>query len=271
LGRRRAQAIAGRLGIGLRDARESAGLSQEAVADRSGISQPRWSGLERGLGAGASLETWAVAAVAVGEQLVGYFEHAPGAERPRDIEHVRRQNAVIEAARRGDWTAHPELAIDTDVVRSRSIDVALVHSAAREAAVVEIWNWFDDVGAGLRGLDGKKAALQVRLSEADGPWRVGGLYVIRATRRNRALVIELAAVFAARFPGSSSAWLRALTDEGACEPMPALDAYAWSNTEGHLRAVRRAPNRHSRAVARRREVPRDQARAASRDPSRDDA
>ena len=245
-GRRRAQVIAGRLGVALRDARETAAIPQAEVAARSGVSQPRISELERGLGAGASLETWAVAAAAVGEQLVGYFEHAPGAERPRDIEHVRRQNAVIEAARRGGWTAHPELAIDTDVVRSRSIDVALVRAATHEAVVVEIWDWFDDVGASLRGLDGKKTALQARLTEADGPWRVGGLYVIRATRRNRSLVAELGAVFAARFPGSSSAWLRALTDEGAREPMPALDAYVWSNTDGRLRAVRRPPNRHTR-------------------------
>lgn len=239
LGRRRAQAIAGRLGIGLREARELAGLSQAAAAGRSGISQPRWSGLERGLGAGASLETWAVAAAAVGEQFVGFLEHAPGAERPRDIEHVRRQNAVIEAARRGGWSAHPEFAIDTDVGRSRSIDVALLRAASREAVVVEIWDWFDDVGASLRGLDGKKAALRPRLDVTDGPWRVGGLYVIRDTRRNRSLVVELGSMFAARFPGSSSAWLRALTDDDVGAPMPALDAYVWSTSEGRLRATRR--------------------------------
>jgi transcriptional regulator with XRE-family HTH domain len=242
-GRRRAQTIAGRLGVALRDARETAALPQAVVAARSGVSQPRISELERGLGAGASLETWAVVAAATGEQLVGFLEHAPGAERPRDIEHIRRQNAVIETARRGGWTAHPELAIDPDAVHSRSIDVALLRASTHEAAVVEIWDWFDDVGASLRGLDGKKAALQARLNETEGPWRVGGLYVIRDTRRNRSLVIELGAVFAARFPGSSSAWLRALAEEGAGEPMPALDAYVWSGTDGRLRAVRRPPNR----------------------------
>jgi transcriptional regulator with XRE-family HTH domain len=244
-GRRRAQAIASRLGVALRDARETAALPQAEVAARSGVSQPRISELERGLGVGASLETWAVAAAAVGEQLVGFLEHAPGAERPRDIEHIRRQNAVVETARPGGWSAHPELAVDTDVVRSRSIDVALVRAATREAAVVEIWDWFDDVGASLRGLDGKKAALRARLNESGGAWRVGGLYVIRDTRRNRALVIELGAVFAARFPGSSTAWLRALTDEGGREPMPLLDAYVWSNAAGRLRAVRRPPKRQT--------------------------
>jgi len=213
------------------------------VADRSGVSQPRVSELERGLGAGASLETWAIVAAAVGEQLVGYLEHAPGAERPRDIEHIRRQNAVIEAARRGGWTAHPELAIDAGVVRSRSIDVALVRAAKHEAAVVEIWDWFDDVGAGLRGLDARKTALRARLNDEDRVWRVGGLYVIRDTRRNRALVRELGAVFAARFPGSSRGWRRALTSEGDDHPMPVLDAYVWSNTDGRLSAVSRAPRR----------------------------
>jgi transcriptional regulator with XRE-family HTH domain len=238
-GRRRAQSIAGRLGVALRDTRQSSGISQAVAATQAGISQPRWSELERGLGASASLETWAVVAAAVSEQLVGYLEHAPGAERPRDIEHVRRQNAVIEVAHLGGWVARPELAIDTGPARSRSIDVALLREEHHEAAVVEIWDWFDDVGASLRGLDGKKVGLAARLNQARGPsWRVGGLFVIRDTRRNRALTVELRALFAARFSGSSRDWLRALGDGAPAAPMPSLDGYVWSDARGRLIAAR---------------------------------
>src|SRR5690242_12478487 len=83
-GRRRASAVATRLGTGLRDARLTTGMSQRAAAARAGLSQPRYSELERGLGTNASLETWAMAAAAVGEQLVGFLERAPGATPPRD-------------------------------------------------------------------------------------------------------------------------------------------------------------------------------------------
>src|SRR5206468_7441965 len=97
-GRCRASAVATRLGVGLRDARLATGRTQAEAADRVGLSQPRYSELERGLGTNASLETWAMAAAAVDEQLVAFFERASGAEQPRDIEHLRRQNAVIEFA-----------------------------------------------------------------------------------------------------------------------------------------------------------------------------
>jgi hypothetical protein len=74
-GRRRAQAVAERLGSALLDARHAAGLTQQQASAAAGLSQPRYSELERGLGSGASLETWAVAAAVVGEQLAAFLEH----------------------------------------------------------------------------------------------------------------------------------------------------------------------------------------------------
>ena len=137
-GRRRSKVVAIRLGTALRDARTGAGLDQSEVASRAGVSQPLVSYLERGLGAGTTLDTWSRVAAAVGEQLVGFLEHAPGASLPRDIEHLRRQGALIRIASVGGWVAIPELAIDRDIVRSRSIDVALARPASREVIVVEI-------------------------------------------------------------------------------------------------------------------------------------
>ena len=165
-GRRRAGVVAQRLGVALRDARLAAGMRQRELAIESGTSQPRVSELERGLGASASIETWAVVAAAVGEQLVGFLEVAPGANPPRDIEHLRRQSAVIDVAKAGGWRALPELAIDPVAIRSRSIDLVLLRHKTGDVIVVEIWDWFDDVGAALRSIDGKRERLGARLNEA---------------------------------------------------------------------------------------------------------
>lgn len=207
----------------------------------AGISQPRLSELERGKGSGATLETWACAAAAVGEQIVGFLEVAPGATPPRDIEHLRRQAAIINFAARGGWQALPEFAVDTGLVRSRSIDVVLLRRETREAILVEIWDWFDDVGAALRSLDGKRDALAGRLEREDsgnaaGPWTVWCLFVVRRTRRNERLVGELRPLSAARFGGSAVRWLRVLAN--AEEPIPPADGLLWSTRTLVLQASR---------------------------------
>jgi transcriptional regulator with XRE-family HTH domain len=214
----------------------SAGLTQSQVAIRAALSQPFISDLELGRGQSASLETWGVVAAAVGEQFVGYFEHVPGAGLPRDIEHLRRQSALIQIASAGGWVALPELAIDRDVARSRSVDIALVRPVFREAIVVEIWNWFDDVGVALRGLDGKVGAIIGRL-DPEVTWQVRGLFIVRDTRRNRALISQLRPLFLARFGSNAALWLKALTDSR--QPMPAGDGLLWSDRAGMgLRASR---------------------------------
>jgi len=95
--------------------------------------------------------------------------------------------------------------------------------------VVEIWDWFDDVGGVLRGLDGKVVALRDRL-DSSADWTVRGLFVVRDTRRNRQLVTELGPMFAARFPGNARTWLRALTDPRQLLPEGAR--LLWSDRAG---------------------------------------
>jgi transcriptional regulator with XRE-family HTH domain len=214
-------------------------MTQAEVAERSGMSQGTVSLLERGRGRSATIETWGMVAAAVGEQLVGFLEDAPGAGLPRDIEHLRRQSAVIQIASKGGWSAMPELAIDRDVARSRSIDVALVRRASREAVVVEVWNWFDDVGGALRGLDGKLGSAAARL-DANAAWTVRGLFVVRDTRRNRELIDDLKALFLARFGADSRLWLKALTDPA--QALPEGDGLLWSDRAGTtLKASRLRP------------------------------
>ena len=178
-----------------------------------------------------------MAAAGVGEQLVGFLERAPGATPPRDIEHLRRQAALIQFARPGGWEALPELALDQGAVRSRSVDVALVRWDRREAIIAEIWDWFDDVGASLRSLDSKRDAFTERLRrEQAGDWRVRCLFVVRKTKRSEALIAELRPLFASRFKGSSLAWLRALADPIA--GLPEHDGMLWSTATNKLQASR---------------------------------
>jgi len=204
-------------------------MSQSLVGERAGLSQGHVSHLERGRGRTASIETWAMVAAAVGEQLVGFLERAPGADLPRDIQHLRRQSSLISMSAPGGWRALPELRLDQDARWSRSVDVALVRRATAEAVVAEIWNWFEDVGGALRGLDGKVAALCDHL-DPSVEWSVRGLFIVRDTRRNRQLVNELGPMFAARFPGNARAWLRALTDPA--QRLPEGAGLLWSDRAG---------------------------------------
>jgi transcriptional regulator with XRE-family HTH domain len=215
------------VGIGLRESRLSSRLSQAETAARAGVSQPFWSRLERGGAGHATLETLATCAAAVGAQLAAFLEAAPGADLPRDIEHLRRQQLVVSIARQGGWLARPERPIDPASRRSRSIDVELQRSVHREIAVVEIVDLLSDGGDAMRGLADKVAAVR-RAVGLD--WTVSGLLVLRATSRNRGLVRELADLFAARFPSSSWAWINALHNENA--RMPASDGFAWSSVAG---------------------------------------
>ena len=223
--RLRAKSMAQRLGVGLRDARLRAGRLQREVSAIAGVSQSWVSRMERGQGQGAALETWAAVTAAVDEQLVAYLERAPGATLPRDHTHLKGQELVVRTAKSGGWRPMPEAALDPTAYRSRSVDVLLARRERREIAVVEIWDWFDDVGAALRSLDGKVAAAS--RVEREGVHAGAGLWVVRATRRNRDLVADLHAMFAAKFPGTAAAWLRALGDPS--RPMPAENGLVWTD------------------------------------------
>jgi transcriptional regulator with XRE-family HTH domain len=225
-GRERATQLGRRIGTALRDARRRAGLRQVDIAERAGISQPFYSRIERGLATSASLETLAATAEAVGHQLAAFVELAPGATPPRDVEHLRRQRLVIDVAAAGGWLATPEAALPDDGPRPRSIDVLLERSARHETAVVEIVDYLADVGDAVRNLEAKVRAVATHAAKT----AVAGLLLVRRTRRNRLVVAELRPLFAARYPGASSAWLRALADPLA--PMPTLSGFAWTSVRG---------------------------------------
>ncbi len=212
-GRLRASEVATRLGIALREARLAGSITQAQAASRVRISQVRWSELERGLAPNAPLETWALAATAVGRELVAFLDRGSGASLPRDIEHLRRQSAIVERARAGGWVAAAEMPVMRGDV-GRVIDVLLARQARREAIVVEVWDLLLDVGAAFRSFDEKIAAV----GALRPGWTVSGAWVLRGTRRNRAVVAELRPLFGARFGADGGATLRAFTDAGASPP-----------------------------------------------------
>ena len=177
-------------------------LTQAQVAEPGRRVPDMVSHLERGQGARRRSRRGRWSPPRSGEQLVGFLEHAPGA----NVAAGHRAPAAAERADRdsprpGGWRALPELRLDQDARWSRSIDVALVRRPTGDAVVVEIWNWFEDVGGALRGLDGKVAALRDHL-DPSVEWTIRGLFIVRDTRRNRQLMAELGPMFAARFPGN---------------------------------------------------------------------
>jgi hypothetical protein len=239
-GRGRADAVATRLGVGLRDARVTAVMSQAEAAARARISQARWSELERGLGANAPIELWAVVAAAVGVQLAAFLEAVSGANLPRDIQHLRRQSALVERTAAGGWSPAPEMPV-TRGGTDRVIDVLLTRATRHEAAVVEVWDLLLDVGAAFRSFDEKLAAVHARLPG----WTVSGAWILRGTRRNRGLVAELAPLSAARFPGDGRALLAAF--DRPTSVLPLAPSLLWTDAT----ATTLAPWRHGGGARRR--------------------
>lgn len=60
--------------------------------------------------------------------------------------------------------------------------------------------------------------------------RAALVWVVRATARNRLLVARYPEVFATRFPGSSRAWVAALTAGG---PIPTEPGLVWCDADDH--------------------------------------
>jgi transcriptional regulator with XRE-family HTH domain len=227
---RHAGDVAERVGKMLRDARRGRGQTQAEASLRAGISQSAWSRLELG-DPRAPLGTWERAASAVGGALDAFIRQASRADQPRDAVHLRHQELVIRTALPGGWRAMPEAPIDREARSSRSADVLL--QRGREYALVEVWDWFEDVGAALRDFDRRLDAVErfavARMTDDVLP-RCAGCWVVRATQRDRQLAHDHRHLFAARFPASGAAWLAALVNRKAA--MPTDPALLWVSVRG---------------------------------------
>jgi len=238
------------LGRSVRESRLQAIQTQRELAAAAGVSESALRRVERGASANISVDTL---------QRIGYALDRPvtvqltkGAVEPIDAGHLAMQELVVRLVSRAGYQPRVEL----PSVRHgtwRSSDVAAIRPVDRALVGVECWNTIGDLGAAFRGSDRKRNDLEEFAAATWGPGehRVGICWVVRATRANRALVEKYPMLIASRFPGSSSAWVEALT-KGAAPP--GGDGLVWCDVGATRvfpwrRASGTAPSASSRRVA----------------------
>jgi transcriptional regulator with XRE-family HTH domain len=223
---RAADEIVRRMGSAIRSARKRRQITQSRLAEQVGISQSEVSRLELGGGRAVPIATWVAVADAVG--LRSRFELARDwQEQPVDAGHLAIQELLLRLSRAIGSTGSFELQIRPNDP-ARSIDVLIRDDRRRRLIVAEAWNTFGDLGAGARSFDRKLAATRdIAVAIGGGrPYDVHGVWVVRATKRNRELVGRYPAVFAGPFPGSSTRWVRTLING---DPPPAEAGLVWSD------------------------------------------
>ena len=197
-------------------------LTQEQLGDRVGLSQATISRAERGQGGGLTMDAWQRIGLAVDRPLVVTLQRDTTGETA-DAGHLAIQELVLRLGRAAGYAASFEL--PTRPAESwRSADVGLRDDPRRRLILVECWNTIGDVGAASRASERKRADAEALTAARWGeePTTTGVAWVVRATARNRALVARHPEVFAARFPGSSAGWLRALLQGMAPPGQPGL-------------------------------------------------
>jgi DNA-binding XRE family transcriptional regulator len=200
-----------RLGGEVRRSRRRQRRTQAGLAKAVGVVQSTISRLERGHGGSLSLDLWQRVFLTLGRRLIVDSPRDPG-EEPGDAGHLAIQELVLRLGRAVGYRRTFELpSRPSDPVRS--IDVGLRDDEHERFILVECWNTIGDIGAAARSTSRKLSeAAEVAIALGSKHHAlVTGCWVVRATARNRALVARYPEVFAVRFPGSSAAWVRALT------------------------------------------------------------
>lgn len=238
-GAREAARIAATLGGDLRRTRSRRRLTQASLGERVGLTQGRISDLERGEGASAPLDTWIAVGIALGRPLAVQFSRDTEPDDPRDAGHLRAQELVLRLARITGRRADFELTT-RPMDPGRVIDVVLRDDVARVIFLIEIWNRLDDLGAAARSADRKQAdaiGLGI-LAGGEGPlYRIATCWLLVDTVANRRLVARYPEIFAARFRGSSTGWVKAL--EAGVAP-PSEPGLAWIDPRrGRIVPIRR--------------------------------
>jgi hypothetical protein len=141
----------------------------------------------------------------------------------KDVAHLAMQELVLRSGRAAGYRGSFELST-RPAEPWRSVDVGLRDDRRRRLIIAECWNSFGDIGASARS-SARKVAEAHELAAAY--WGtvlslVGLVWVIRASRRNRALVARYPELFASRFPGSSVRSVRALTSGTEPPPEPGI-------------------------------------------------
>jgi transcriptional regulator with XRE-family HTH domain len=240
VGEQRAGEAAAQLGREVQATRKRRRLTQDALANRVGISRQRLGDIEAGRGGGAPLTVWFALGEALGRPFRSEFVR-DRLEEPVDAGHLAIQELVLKLGRSAGYEGRFELPT-RPADPARSSDAPLLDRRGRRLILVECWNTFGDLGAAARSSDRKLAdaeALAVVLGGEGKPFKVGLCWVVRDTARNRGLVARYEHIFASRFPESSARWANAITNGG---PIPDAPGLVWCD----LRATRLFARRRTR-------------------------
>ena len=238
-GRRLARPAAARLGQAVAQARRRRHLTQANLGRLVGLSTSRIGQVERGQGSGVSTETWFAFGVVLDLPLRLEFGR-DALQEPADAPHLALEELMLRLARTISVSRFFELPTrPTDP--ALSVDVGWRDDRRQVLILNECWNSFGSINASLRSTHRKVADAE----GIAGGYRVASCWIVRDTRRNREIVGRYPEVFETAFPGSSTAWVKALTDPGAAVPdQPGL---VWCD----LKATRLFAWRRPPAVARR--------------------
>ncbi|MFI5226588.1 MAG: helix-turn-helix transcriptional regulator [Candidatus Limnocylindrales bacterium] len=208
----------------MRHSRTRRRATQAELGDRVGLARSTISAIERGFGGSHTMDTWQRIAVALDLPLRVDLGRDRLAETA-DAGHLAIQELVLRLGRSAGYASSFELP-SRPADPARSTDVGLRDDRRRLMILVECWNTIGDIGAAARSTSRKLAEAEELSTVAGGerPLTVRGVWVVRASARNRALVARYPEVFAARFPGSSARWVAAVS-RGA-EP-PEEPAIVW--------------------------------------------
>ena len=217
---RRLQERKGRIGGDVKAMRQRRSLTQGQLADRVGVNRLVVTRIELGIGR-VDIEALERVGIALGVPLTLSFARDPKVE-VADAGHLAIQELVLRLGRAQGYVGGFELPT-RPAEPWRSIDVVLRSDEEQRMICIECWNTIGDIGVAARASARKAAELE---QMAVGRWgaeaRVGLVWVVRATARNRALLARYPEVFATRFPGSSRDWVAALTEGREMPTEPGL-------------------------------------------------
>jgi transcriptional regulator with XRE-family HTH domain len=216
------------IGRTVRSMRMLRGWTQADLGERSGMGRMMVSRIEGGMSA-IDADVLERLGVAFGVPVLLGFGRDP-MEDVADAGHLAIQELALRLARAAGFTAQFELATRPQTPR-HSIDVAVADDRRRIAIVIECWNTFGDIGAAARSTARKVAELEALVARWGEDIAVSSVWIVRDTARNRELIARYPEVFRSRFPGSSVAWVAALTAGG---PIPTDAGLVWCD----LRATR---------------------------------
>lgn len=218
-GRRLARGAAQVLGVRVRTARKRRGWSQRELGNKVDLSPSRIGQIERGFGAGVSLEIWFALGQALGLPFkVEFWRDA--LQDVADAGHLAIQELALRLGRVIGANGTFELATRPSNP-TYSVDVCLRDDRRRVLIIEECWNTFGNINASVRSTRRKIAEaeqLAIALGGDRGPYRVAAVWIVRDTRRNREILARYPEVFAATFVGSSARCVAALTDSTTRPP-----------------------------------------------------